>query len=323
MSFIREAFSTRKAMQELPPMEEIHNISNEELKQLQACFLSMIKDIDKVCKENDICYMAAGGTCLGSIRHKGFIPWDDDVDLLMPRNDLKRFLDIFDNALGDRYEITSPNSKYQLESMISAVYKKNTVKASVQTMDTDLPQGVHIDIFTIESVPMNAVVRRIKGTIAMGLQYIAVSTLFRSLTNAKKKKFFYQTKAGKINYLFRMAVGTIFSFRSSEKWAKSFDSFVGCKKDTDLWAVPTDIKHYFGHIMPKDVYYPPIKGQFEDFMINLPHNPDQYLKNQYGDYMVIPPEAGREKHWSVGFCLDLAAAEEKKKNGVSHDKLSN
>ena len=152
MSFLKTAFSTRKAMQGLPPMEEIHNISDEELKQLQACFLDIIKDIDRVCKDNDICYMAAGGTCLGSVRHKGFIPWDDDVDLLMPRKDLKKFLDLFDETLGDRYEITSPNSKYLLESMITAVYKKGTLKASVQTMGTDLPQGVHIDIFILSTI---------------------------------------------------------------------------------------------------------------------------------------------------------------------------
>lgn len=305
MGFLKEIFSTRKTMQELHPMAEIHNISDVELKQLQVLFLGMIKDIDAVCKENDICYMAAGGTCLGSVRHKGFIPWDDDVDLLMPRKDLKKFLEIFNKTLGDQYEITSPNSNYQLESMISAVYKKNTIRASIQTMDTDLPQGVHIDIFTIETVPLNPVVRRVKGTIAMMFQYIAVSTLFKKLTNEKKKQFFCQTRAGRFNYGLRMCVGTLFSFLPCEKWACIFDNFVGCKNDTGLWAVPTDIKHYFGHIMPKDVYYPPIQGQFEDIMINLPHNPDLYLKNQYGDYMVIPPEADQEKHWSVGFCLDV------------------
>ena len=58
--------------------------------------------------------------------------------------------------------------------------------------------------------------------------------------------------------------------------------------------------------MPKEVYYPPIKGPFEDISINLPHDPDAYLKNQYGDYMTIPPEADREKHYSVGFSLDVA-----------------
>lgn len=304
MGFLRNAFSTRRAMQELPPMEEIHYINDEELKRLQACFLEIIKDFDKVCSENGLCYMAAGGTCLGSIRHHGFIPWDDDVDFIMPRKDLKRFLEIFDKTMGDKYEITSPDSKYPLESMISAIYLKNTVKANLHTMETDLPQGVHVDIFPIEFVPRNPIARRIKGTVAMGLQYIAVSTLFRHLMRSEKKKnFFYQTSAGKVNYRFRMVIGGIFSFRSHEKWAASFDRFVGCKKDTGLWAVPTDIGHYFGHIMPKNVYYPPIKGEFEDFQINLPHDPDAYLKNQYGDYMTIPPEAGREKHWSIGFDL--------------------
>lgn len=309
MGFLKNALSTRRAMQKLPAMDEIHIITDDELKQLQDCFLEIIKDIDAACQKYGICYMAAGGTALGSVRHQGFIPWDDDVDLLMPRADLKRFLEIFDEALGDKYEMTSPDSKYPLESMISAVYKKNTIKASFQTMDTSLPQGVHIDIFAIESVPVNPVARRIKGLTAMGLQYIAVSTLFRHFTNEHKKEFFYQTDAGKFNYRLRMAVGFLFSFRSYEKWGTTFDRFVQCKKDTGLWAVPTDIGHYFGHIMPKDVYYPPIKGPFEDMMINLPHNPDAYLKNQYGDYMVIPPVEDRESHWSVGFCLDVAAAE--------------
>jgi phosphorylcholine metabolism protein LicD len=221
----------------------------------------------------------------------------------------KAILEIFDRTLGDKYEITSPASKYPLESMITAVYRKGTVKASLQTMDTDLPQGVHIDIFSIESVPVNPVARRVKGTLAMGAQYIAVSTLFRKLTNEKKKEFFGQTTAGRINYALRMTVGTLFSFLPAEAWAWLFERAVSCRKDTGLWAVPTDIKHYFGHIMPKDVYYPPIKGTFEDFEINLPHDPDAYLENQYGDYMTIPPEAQREKHWSIGFDLNAGAQE--------------
>ena len=313
MGFLKNALSTRRAMQELPPMKEIHYINDEELRQLQGCFLEIIKDIDRVCRENGICYMAAGGTALGSVRHQGFIPWDDDVDLLMPRPDLQRFLEIFDRTLGDKYEITSPASKYPLESMITAVYKKGTVKANLQTMDTDLPQGVHIDIFSIESVPLNPVARRIKGTLAMGAQYIAVSTLFRKLSNEKKKEFFFQTPAGRVNYSLRMTVGTLFSFLPAEAWARLFERAVSCRRDTGLWAVPTDIKHYFGHIMPKDVYYPPIKGPFVDFEINLPHNPDAYLENQYGDYMTIPPEAGREKHWAIGFDLGQDAQE------TSHD----
>ena len=306
MGFLKNALFTRKALQSLPEMDEIHIINDEELKQLQKCFLEILKDIDRVCKEYKICYMAAGGTALGAVRHKGFIPWDDDVDILMPRKDLKHFIEIFDEAMGDKYEMTAPDSKYKLESMISAIYKKNTIKANFQTMDSDLPQGVHIDIFAIESVPLNPLVRRIKGFVAMILQYIAVSALFRHYTNEHKKKFFYQTQAGKINYRLRMAVGTLFSWCPYEKWGTMFDRFVQCKKDTGLWAVPTDIGHYFGHIMPKTVYYPPVEMLFEDMMIPVPHDTDAYLKNQYGDYMKIPPVEERESHWSVGFNLNVS-----------------
>ncbi len=309
MGLLKNAFSTRKAMQKSPAMDIFHELTDDELHQLQDCFLEILKDIIAVCEANHICYMAAGGTALGSVRHKGFIPWDDDVDIIMPREDLNRFVQLFDETLGDKYDMTAPNSKYPLESMIYAVYKKNTLKASLQTLDTELPQGVHIDIFAIESVPKNPVVRAVKGVTALALQYIAVSSVFRHFNSPKKKEFFYQTTAGKINYRLRMTVGFLFSFRSYEKWGNLFDRFVRGKKDTGLWAVPTDIGHYFGHIMPKSVYYPPVKGPFEDMEINLPHDPDAYLKNQYGDYMTIPPEADREKHWSVGFCLDVAAKE--------------
>ena len=177
-------------MQIAPETEMMHELTPEELKALQACFLEIIKDIDRVCQEHGLCYMAAGGTALGSVRHKGFIPWDDDVDILMPREDLNRFVELFEECMGDKYELTTPNSdKYQLESMISAVYKKNTLKAAFLDYNTPFPKGVHIDIFAIESVPRNPIVRGIKGVTAMGLQYIAVSTLFYHYRSPEKKKF--------------------------------------------------------------------------------------------------------------------------------------
>lgn len=314
LEFFKKAFSTRKTMQKLPPLDFLHELTSEELSALQECYLEMLRDIVSTCEKYNITYMAAGGTALGSIRHKGFIPWDDDVDLIMPREDLDRFVKIFDESLGNDYELTSPNSNYPLESMITGVYKKNTLKANLMTYGTDLPQGVHVDIFPIESVPQNVVLRRLKGILALGFQFIAVSSLLYHFRNEDKKAMFCQSASGRFNYCLRMTVGFLFSFRSYKKWGNLFDRFVRCKKDTGLWAVPTDIGHYFGHIMPKEVYYPPIKGMFENMEINLPHNPDAYLKNQYGDYMKIPPEEEREKHIAMGFCLDIAARDAESAN---------
>ena len=176
---LREALSTRKALQKKPNIDLIKELSDEDVRALQGVFLEMLKDLDRVCAEHHICYMAAGGTALGAVRHGGFIPWDDDADILMPRKDLDRFVEIFDEAMGEKYGLTSPNSKYMLESNISAIYKKHTRKVSFEAYNTPYPKGIHVDIFAIETVPMNPLVRRIKGTVAMGLQFIAVSTRAR------------------------------------------------------------------------------------------------------------------------------------------------
>lgn len=305
MGFLKAVFSTRKAMLYTPSCDLIHTINSTELKQLQNCFLGILKDIDRVCKKHHICYMAAGGTALGAVRHQGFIPWDDDVDIIMPRDDLEKFKRIFPQELGEKYDMTSPNSSFQLESMISAIYLKNTYKAPFLGYNTPFPKGVHIDIFPIETVPENRFIRFFKGYFSMGIQYIAVSAILYRYMNKEKRKFFCKTPAGKINFIIRMLVGSIFSFRSYEKWGNLFDRFVQGPKNSNLWAVPTDVKHYFGHIMPRSVYYPPVKGKFMDMEINLPHDVDKYLINQYGDYMTIPPEADRESHYSVGFSLNI------------------
>ena len=304
---LKKLISTRSVMLNTPPMGEIRHVTDEEVKQLQVVMLQIIKDVAEVCEKHGICYMADGGTALGSVRHKGFIPWDDDVDLIMPRDDLNRFVEVFDQELGDKYELVTPNSKgHKVASLITEIYAKNTYKSSLHNMDKDLPQGVMIDIFPLEYAPLNPVVRKIKGTVAMFLQYIAVSATFYNLYNTPTKKaFFYQTPEGKFNYNFRRLIGFFFSFRSYEKWCNTFDKFVRGKKDTGLWCIPTDVGHYFGHLMPKEIFYPPIKGQFEDMQINLPNDIHEYLVNAYGDYMWIPPVEQREKHWTVGFCMDL------------------
>ena len=311
---LKELISTRRVMLNTPPLGEIRHVTDEEVKELQKVMLQMIKDVMELCEKNRICCMANGGTALGSIRHKGFIPWDDDVDLMMPRKDLNRFVELFDENLGNKYELVTPNSSnHKVASLITEVYAKNTIKSSIHNMETSLPQGVMIDIFPIEYAPLNPVLRRIKGIIAMILQYIAVSSMFYGLyLTPKKKEFFYQTNAGKFNYRFRSILGFLFSFRGYEKWCNTFDRFVQGKRDTGLWCIPTDVGHYFGHLMSKDIFYPPRKHIFEDTKINIPHNIHIYLENAYGDYMRIPPENEREKHWTVGFCMNLTEAKESK-----------
>lgn len=306
-------FSTRKSMAEVKDYELLHDMTDEELKALQNCFLEILEDIIMVCNKYDICYILAGGTALGAVRHNGFIPWDDDVDLIMPRKDLNRFVQIFDQELGSKYELCTPNADpHMVSSLITEVYKKNTLKTIMMNINTPFPKGVHIDIFPIECVPEKKMERNIKGIISLVAQYWTVSSLLYTYRDPRVEKFLGQTIAGKINYRIRMIFGFLSSFRSYDFWYNHYDKFIR-GKDSDLWAVPTDIGHYFGHIMPKKVYFPPIKGVFEGMEVNLPHDVDTYLKNQYGDYMKIPPIEERERHYFVDFCLDLTKQSEENK----------
>lgn len=301
-------------MAEVKDYELLHNMSDNELKALQICFLDIMKDIIAICNKHNICYFLAGGTALGAVRHNGFIPWDDDVDLIMPRKDLNRFVQIFDQELGDKYELCSPNAEpHMVSSLITEVYKKNTLKTILMNINTPFPKGVHIDIFPIECVPEQKVERNIKGIISLVAQYWTVSSLLYKYRDLRVKKFFSRTMSGRVNYRIRMILGFLSSFRSYEFWYNHYDMFIR-GKDSDLWAVPTDIGHYFGHIMPKEVYFPPVKGIFEGIEVNLPHDVDTYLKNQYGDYMRIPPIEERERHYFVDFCLDLTKRNEEKGN---------
>ena len=164
---------------------------------------------------------------------------------------------------GDKYELTTPNSdKYQLESMISAVYKKNTLKAAFLDYNTPFPKGVHIDIFAIESVPRNPIVRGIKGCNGHGPAIHCGIHPVLPLPQPGEEEVLQPVLPPESSTMAcGCTVGFLFSFRPYKKWGDLFDRR-RCKKDTGLWAVPTDIGHYFGHIMPKEVYYPPHQGAF-------------------------------------------------------------
>ena len=78
-------------------------LDEEQLKQLQSTLLSMLKDINSVMEENGIACSLGGGSVLGAVRHNGFIPWDDDIDINIPRSEFERFLPLFEERFGDRY----------------------------------------------------------------------------------------------------------------------------------------------------------------------------------------------------------------------------
>lgn len=269
---------------------------NENLRtELQKLLLEMCLDVLVVCKKKKIPVALIGGSALGAVRHKGFIPWDDDLDLGMTREAYKRFLEVFESELGDKYMLSAPNYKIAAKARFPKVLKKGTVLEEVLDSRNEDLCKVFLDIFILDNVPENRIYRKIKGYYCNFLELISGMVFFYENASEESKRFYSQV--GAENYKARMMIGKIFSFRNAASWFNSVDKAVQYKKETNLVGIATGRKHYFGEILDKNELFPLAEWEFEGHKVSLFKNQDYYLKNLYGEYMRIPPVEKRERHF--------------------------
>ena len=137
-------------------------ITGDLLKQVQGTLLQMLKDFAAVCDRNGFYYSLCGGSALGAVRHQGFIPWDDDVDVFMLRKDYNKFLEIFDKELGDKYIINAPSINPEIGVPVTQIMKKDTIFRTYNNPTGDRC-GIYIDLFVLENAPDNAILRKLHG----------------------------------------------------------------------------------------------------------------------------------------------------------------
>lgn len=278
---------------------EPYIFTGEQLSELKSVLLDMALDVIRVCEANQIRVLFGGGSALGAVRHKGFIPWDDDLDLLMPRDDFNRFCSVFETMLGEKYELVAPNVGERHKDRFPKIMKIGTVMKAVGDNSDKFPCGVFLDVFLLENIPKNKFLRYMKGFLCTGLMYLGSRVYMFENDNVILRTFMCQTEAGARVYWSTYMIGKFFSFISSKMWFEWIDRAVQYHRETGLLGIPTGRKHYFGEILPASVYLPPSKGIFEGKEVPLPADCDAYLKNLYGDYMQVPPPEKREKHYIV------------------------
>lgn len=261
-------------------------VEGDELKQLQKVLFDIFTDVQQVCNKHNLNYVLFSGTALGAVRHKGFIPWDDDLDIAMPRNDFERFKKIFKKELGDRYTLNSPNYDGRPTNRFAKVLKNGTKFVEFEEEDDDRA-CIKIDIFVIENLPNNTLIRLLKGICCTFLMFAGAYVLSYETSKAINKK------KG-----LREWIGMLFSFRSSEKWFDKYDVFVRSKnKRSKYVGIPSGREHFFKGMFRREIFFPVSEGEFEGTKVKLPARPDLYLTHIFGDYMTIPSEEKREKHY--------------------------
>lgn len=277
----------------------LHEINPDEMQKLKTCLVEMYLDVYEVCKKYNIRIMLGGGSALGAVRHNGFIPWDDDLDIIMFRNDYEKLKVIFEEELGEKYILNAPNYQEKAKARFPKIMKKNTVMKSLTDIKTDLPCGVFLDIFPIEEVPENNVHQKIKGTWCNFLMFCSSRAYWFEHRCDEITEYMIQTRKGRLVYYLYTVVGWLCHMVPSWKWFDIVDKSVQYQGKTNLSGIPTGRKHYFGEILPKSTYLPIIYAEFENNQAPIPGDFDKYLRNLYGDYMQIPPPEKRERHMIV------------------------
>lgn len=252
------------------------NGKEEYLDKLHGILYEMLCRIDDYCKANDITYFLAGGTCLGAIRHEGFIPWDDDADIIMPRPDYERFVKGFGEAYPDKYAIASIEITPEWVRNNAQIWDKDTLM--IMNNIDEIEKGVFIDIFPIDGLPDKKWKQELfyKKTI-----YLSV------LRNARIRKGFYSTEK---HVFIKKIIGYIIKPFSARRLTEIIDNcalkydfrkskFVGASMSLTYGDRETQPKEY----MDKAVY-----KKFNDRLFPVPVGYDAYLTGLYGDYMVVP-----------------------------------
>lgn len=254
----------------------------DEIRELQLAELGILLDIDCFCRENDIPYFLGEGTLLGAIRHGGFIPWDDDVDILMKRADYQRFLKIAPKNLGADYEVQHATT---VKNYWSPFIKIRLIKGMPKFRQQHIAHltthnGPCIDIFPLEYVPR-------PFSLAQTLQSKYIRYLRGMLS--------YKLRLKRPKKLKQHIIKALAVFYSIETIHKKLDQTFNKYNDAPKpYIAALASYHKLSHqIVPAQVYEKQVYVDFEGHMLPVPVEYDFLLRHIYGDYMTLPPEEKR------------------------------
>lgn len=278
----------------------LHAMTEEERLKLQAHLRQMYVDIERVCDKHGLTVMLAYGSLLGAVRHGGFIPWDDDLDLYMPREDYDKFVHLYSDELPNNYIVYAPHGKNGPIYNFCKVVDKNTEFITPGSENANYYKGVFVDIFPLEYIDNNRITNFLRGIISLGLIYIGGSVSQYEGKSKIYKELMSGSPVSKFNYWLRQIIGFTFSFAKSTTWQNWIDDVCKGRVKTNFYHVPTDSKHQWKPI-PKVYYEPMKKVKFDDIVVNIPKNSLPLLKLLYGEWEKIPSKEERWEHFIVSF----------------------
>ena len=251
---------------------------------LQEKCLEMAEYFVQFCKENDLlCYLCGGGA-IGTLRHKGFIPWDDDLDFFMPRKDYEKLAQLWPQKADSRYQLSKSNENYIDRNLFITIRDTQTTCIKPYQQDLDIPHGLALDVLPLDYYPANGLSRKKQVIAAL------VYSLFCAQTIPEKH-------GGIMKWGSQVLLALIPSKKLRYKiWKKAEAEMTKYTKEesdgiTELCSGPYYMKKKYPISSFEDALWLPFETE-----LPIPIGYDDYLKTAFGDYMTPPPVEKQVAH---------------------------
>lgn len=258
------------------------------LQMQKSILLELLLELDKFCKENNIPYYLIGGTLLGAIRHNGFIPWDDDIDICMFRKDYEKFIKIY-KSNNSKYKLFALETKKDYYYPFAKLVNDETIL--IESGNEKNPIGIYVDIFPIDNCPGKTLEEAYKNIDRMNV--------YRWLRNFKIINF-----SMKRNILKNLILlfGKILVIPITKRKISELISY-NAKKNIDIncqfVGELVNTTYGYGEVYDRIHFGEGIEVVFEEKLFTAPKDYDYILKSMYGDYMKLPPEEKRISNHDV------------------------
>jgi lipopolysaccharide cholinephosphotransferase len=270
------------------------------LKPVWDAILDIYREVAGICDRHGLRYYLTDGTALGAVRHQGFIPWDDDFDMSMPREDYEKFLKIAPQELPGHLKFVNWENTPEFMLLFGKVQdSRQEVVAKVEAeCGYLLSSGIYIDIIPIDGYPESSFER---FWVQWYVRILSCMIRFRCM------RLKDQSKKGRLVWLAGLFFSILLPWKDGQSCKRTCESF--------LLRHSFAAAHFVGRAsmrltmlnrkpMPVEYWGEPTWGKFNDIDVPLPHDIDAYLKFYYGDYMKLPPES--QRHHSHGYTYRCA-----------------
>jgi len=265
-------------------------MDKETLRRVQLTQLEILKEVKRVCQENDLTYWLTYGTLLGAIIHKGFIPWDDDLDIGMLRKDYEKFLSIAQQKLGTEYVLQTWETDRYYQLPFAKVRKKNTIYTEFQFRESRAINGIYIDIFPYDYYGNDFW----QGII---LKFIKLMMLSKCGIRSWKELEHFNLK----KYITHIPTRFMYIFFSRKKLISDYKRIAIKYNDTKCTSFFSQGFDNYNNtsVIPCSILEKFCEVPFEDEVFSVPLEYDEFLKINYGNYMKLPPKNKRENRHEI------------------------